>query len=57
MEEERSNPLQYSCLRNPAGRGAWWVTAHGFAKNQTQPSMHTHGRLSIFYNKKDSSFQ
>ena len=20
------NPLQYSCLRNPMDRGAWWVT-------------------------------
>ena len=20
------NPLQYSCLENPMGRGAWWVT-------------------------------
>ena len=31
------NPLQYSCLANPMGRGAWWVTAHEVAKSQTQP--------------------
>ena len=22
------NPLQYSCLENPMGRGAWWTTVH-----------------------------
>ena len=27
-----SNPLQYSCLRNPIDRGAWWATVHGVAK-------------------------
>ena len=30
--EGNSNPLQYSCLGNPIGRGAWWATVHGFAK-------------------------
>ena len=29
---EGSNPLQYSCLKNPMDRGAWWATVHGFAK-------------------------
>ena len=23
------NPLQYSCLENSMGRGAWWATVHG----------------------------
>ena len=27
------NPLQYSCLRNPMDRGAWWDTVHGVAKS------------------------
>ena len=22
-------PLQYSCLENSIGRGAWWATVHG----------------------------
>jgi len=22
-------PLQYSCLKNPMGRGAWWAIVHG----------------------------
>ena len=30
------NPLQYSCLEDPIDRGAWWATAHGITKGQTQ---------------------
>ena len=26
---ENGNPLQYSCLRNPMDRGAWWAAVHG----------------------------
>ena len=26
------NPLQYSCLRNPMDRAAWWATVHGVAR-------------------------
>ena len=26
------NPLQYSCLKNPVDRGAWWATAHEVAR-------------------------
>ena len=26
--EGNGNPLQYSCLGNPMGRGAWWATTH-----------------------------
>ena len=29
--ERNGNPLQYSCLRNPMERGAWWATIHGVA--------------------------
>ena len=32
------NPLQYSCLKNPIDRGAWWATVHGVTKSQTQLS-------------------
>ena len=32
----RVNPLQYSCLENPMGRGAWWAIVHRVAKSQTQ---------------------
>ena len=30
------NPLQYSCLENPTGRGVWWTTVHGISKSQTE---------------------
>ena len=30
-----SNPIQYSCLRNPMDRGAGWATVHGFRKSWT----------------------
>ena len=29
------NPLQYSCLENPVGRGAWWATVHGVTELDT----------------------
>ena len=29
------SPLQYSCLENPMGRGAWWATVHGVTESQT----------------------
>ena len=35
---ENGNPVQYACLENPMGRGAWWATAHCVAKSQTQLS-------------------
>ena len=34
--ERNGNPLEYSCLESPEDRGAWWPTAHGVAKSQTQ---------------------
>ena len=29
------NPIQYSCLENSMGKGAWWATVHGVPKSQT----------------------
>ena len=29
------NPLQYSCLENPADREAWWVAVHRVTKSWT----------------------
>ena len=34
--EGHSNPVPYSCLENPIGRGVWWVTVPRVAKSQTQ---------------------
>ena len=36
--EGNSYPLQYSCLKNPMDRGAWWATVNGVTKNWTQMS-------------------
>ena len=32
------NPLQYSCLANPMGGGAWWAAVHGVARSRTRLS-------------------
>ena len=36
LEGENGNPFQYSCLKNPMDRGAWWAVVHGLAKSWTQ---------------------
>ena len=32
LAEGNGNPLQYSCLGNSMGRGAWWATVHEVSK-------------------------
>ena len=34
-EGGHGNPLQYSCLENPMGKGAWWATVHRVSKSWT----------------------
>ena len=47
--EGNGNPLQYSCLENPMGGGAWQATDHGLAKSQTQLNNFTsRSRLTLF---------
>ena len=41
-EGGNGNPLQYSCLGNPADSGAWQAIVHGITKSQTQLSIHAH---------------
>ena len=36
----KGNPLQYCCLENSMGRGAWRATVHGAAESDT--AEHTH---------------
>jgi len=31
---EHGNPLQYSCLENPMGRGAWQATVQGVTESE-----------------------
>ena len=43
LEEERGNPLQYSCLENPMDRRAWRAAVHRVTQSQTRlkrPSAH-----------------
>ena len=35
--EGNGNPLQYSCLENPMGGGAWWATVHGVTEESDMP--------------------
>ena len=39
--EGNGNPLQYSCLGNPMGGGAWRASVHEVAKNLTRLSNST----------------
>ena len=40
--EGNGNLLQYSCLENPMGRGAWWAAIYGVAKSWTWCEELTH---------------
>ena len=35
LEEGNGTPLQWSCLKNPMDRGAWWATVRGVTESQT----------------------
>ena len=36
--EGNGNPPQYSCLRSPMDREAWWAPVHGVPKSETRLS-------------------
>ena len=36
--EGNGAPLQYPCLENPMGEGAWWAAVHGVTKSRTRLS-------------------
>ena len=38
LGEGNGTPLQYSCLENPMGRGAWKAAVHGVAEGRTRLS-------------------
>ena len=46
LGEGNGTPLQYSCLENSMGRGAWWAPVHGVAKSQTRMIEHAHGVIN-----------
>ena len=45
--EGNGTPLQYSCLKNPMGGGAWQAAVHGVTKSRTRLSDFT----SLHYQK------
>ena len=47
-EVGNGNPLQYSCLENSMGRGAWQAIVHVVAKSQRGLSRHTKGEFKMF---------
>ena len=38
LREGDGTPLQYSCLENPTGGGAWWAAVRGVSKSWTRLS-------------------
>ena len=36
VREGNGTPLQYSCLENPMGGGAWLAAIYGVAQSRTQ---------------------
>ena len=46
--EGNGTPLQYSCLENPMGGGAWQAAVHGIAKNRTRLSC-SKAILDLYY--------
>ena len=40
--EGNSNPLQYSCLDNPMGGGAWWATYSPLGRKESDTSERLH---------------
>ena len=51
--EGNGNPLQYSCLENPMGGGAWQATVHEAAKSWTLLSNFTLFHINIYDEKQE----
>ena len=45
--EANGNPFQYSCLKNPMDRGAWWSAVHRVTKSQVPLSVHIHTQTRL----------
>ena len=53
------NPLQYSCLENAMGRGAWWARVRRVAESQTllkRLNTHTHTYIKHIPTQMPASF-
>ena len=49
------NLLQYSCLKNPMDRWAWWAAVHRIAESWMWLSMHTWRKYSLAIIKKSAN--
>ena len=47
--EGNGKPLQYSCLGNPMGRGAWQATVHGVTELDTTEPLNI--ACQLYFNK------
>ena len=54
--EGNGTPLQYSCLENPMGRGAWQAAVHGATKSRTRLSDFTLIIQMALFNATESKF-
>ena len=50
---ESGTPLQYSCLENSMGRGAWLATVHGAAELDMTKHTHTHTHTHTYVHTKE----
>ena len=46
LGEGHGNPLQYSCLEDPMGRGAWQAMVHGVSESDMTGALSTEIRES-----------
>ena len=45
--EGKDSPLQYACLENSMGRGAWWATVHGVTEeSDTTQGLNDNNKLA-----------
>ena len=53
--EGNGNPLQYSCLENPMGGGAWWAAVHEVAESDMTEWLHFHVHSTMRALRRSSS--
>ena len=49
-----SNQLQYSCLKNSMGRGAWQATVHGVTESDTTEGLSTRAGYALYTHKNNN---
>ena len=57
LGEGNGTPLQYSCLGNPMGGGAWWAASMGSQESDMTERLHFHFSLSCIGERDGSPLQ